>query len=428
MVERSIVLNAFTPSSEVDEPARFAGRRQQILALADALQVTKSLPLIYGARGLGKTSIALQIARIALGDVELLEDMRAQDRAIRSDNLFAVFWVSCSDATKNKDDLIQRLINTADGYSSVEEIRERRLTGEISTSKFALKVFEREVQKTYEEVEHESYATPDVEEKFKALVETLQDHGYSRLLFVIDELDRVASTDGLASFLKNQSTSGCKFLIVGIGQNISDLLADHASLERSLTPVRVQSMSATELAEIVDRAMRRLHLENCPMSFSNKAREQLVRYAGGFPWFVHVIGQAALLAAWEGSRNRVETWDVEAAVKGLAENKFAQQFSDLYLSAVRDSFQREIVLRLLARWPDEDIPTSQIYPKAERVGVSNPSLLKKQLASERCGSVLVAPPGHARGLVRFRNAMFKRYVCLREALFDQVAERIDKVW
>lgn len=108
-------------------------------------------------------------------------------------------------------------------------------------------------------------------------------------------------------------------------------------------------MATTELAEIVDRAMRRLHIENCLMAFSDEAREQLVRHAGGFPWFVHVIGQAALLAAFEGSRSRVEAWDIEAAVRSLAENKFAQQFSDLYLVAVRDSFQREIVLRLLAR-------------------------------------------------------------------------------
>src|SRR5206468_3297946 len=77
----------------------------------------------------------------------------------------------------------------------------------------------------------------NVEDKFMATADLLQQTGYPRLLFIIDELDRVADTAGLANFLKNASSATTKFLLVGIGHSITSLLSDHESIVRSLVPV-----------------------------------------------------------------------------------------------------------------------------------------------------------------------------------------------
>jgi hypothetical protein len=105
-LHRKAVLNAFRPGGEVDFPSGFAGRRVQVLSLVDAICTDGSCPIIYGERGLGKTSIASQIARIAMGDVELLEDFQVPERSLPEEHRFTVFWVNCSDETTTKTRLI----------------------------------------------------------------------------------------------------------------------------------------------------------------------------------------------------------------------------------------------------------------------------------------------------------------------------------
>lgn len=91
MVDRRAILNAFKPNSEIEHPAGFAGRQTQVRQLTDALLTDRSCPVIYGDRGLGKTSLALQLARIALGDTVLLEEIGAGDSALSEADTFVPF-------------------------------------------------------------------------------------------------------------------------------------------------------------------------------------------------------------------------------------------------------------------------------------------------------------------------------------------------
>jgi hypothetical protein len=85
-------------------------------------------------------------------------------------------------------------------------------------------------------------------------------------------------------------------LLVGIAQNLSDLILDHSSIERQMTPIH---MTKGELADIIDRAVEKLRAQGMPYTFSTDARIRLVRMAAGFPWFIHVIGQAGLIECME---------------------------------------------------------------------------------------------------------------------------------
>ncbi|WP_445256596.1 hypothetical protein [Nocardioides aurantiacus] len=82
MITRSELMNAFQPATELEDPERFAGRERQVRELADALHVVGSVPLIYGDRGLGKSSLALQLRLIAMGDIELLADLDSERLAV----------------------------------------------------------------------------------------------------------------------------------------------------------------------------------------------------------------------------------------------------------------------------------------------------------------------------------------------------------
>src|SRR5205085_5267663 len=105
------LLQTFRPDYEMDDPALFAGRASQVEEVARALHSRGACPVIYGDRGLGKSSLALQGVRIAVGDTELLKRHRHEKWALSEESAYVTIFIRCSDATQTKDDLLQRALN-----------------------------------------------------------------------------------------------------------------------------------------------------------------------------------------------------------------------------------------------------------------------------------------------------------------------------
>lgn len=103
--KRKLILNAFKPSRSIRDTNNFSGREVEILELTDSLLTEGSCPIIYGERGLGKSSLGFQVARIALGDTALLESFGHSDRALPEEDQFIPIWFTCTDEIKNKNDL-----------------------------------------------------------------------------------------------------------------------------------------------------------------------------------------------------------------------------------------------------------------------------------------------------------------------------------
>jgi hypothetical protein len=422
---RAAILNAFSPAQQVTDPAAFAGRSSEIREVVDAMQVTGACPVIYGDKGLGKSSLAAQAQLIAMGDTQLLNDIGANQWIIPSESTFVTMYVTCTDEVRTFVDL-QLLI--------IHEIERMRLpsyesTGitEYDTNRYTAKILDPESTHAYEE---RSRYLRDEEfrptERLRREIQLLNEITQQPLLIIVDELDRAKNTRGLASFLKVLSGPTAKFLLVGIGQTLSDLHLDHPSLERQVMPIRVPRMTSGELADIVDRAVKKLAMAVQSYTFHPDARTRLVRLAGGFPWFVHVIGQAALLLADAKGESEVTDDTLIIAARELVKNRFAQNFKDAYQRAVRDSYQREIVLRVFAAWRGNEIPTSKVYPVCQELGVINPAVYRGHLTAEHYGEPLMAPGYQQRGLLRFRNEMFKQYVTLTTSLFEKIDEDVRK--
>jgi len=250
-MDRQLMLNAFSPASGVEDPQRFAGRRDEVEDLANALVTKGSIPLVYGDRGLGKSSLALQLSRIAQGDVELLSELDLEDLALPESQRFITFYVNCSDSTKNLNGILQLMINAVESLKDAkirdESKGEHRLIDKTTRRALSLKVFTHETTKTFQ-TERTLLDTSrfSKEELLIRLTETLTDVYEQPVLFILDELDRVADTRGLASFLKSYSSEYLKFALVGIGSTEAELLNDHASLNRQLVPVKLPRMSKNE--------------------------------------------------------------------------------------------------------------------------------------------------------------------------------------
>lgn len=423
---RAAILNAFTPAHEVTDPARFAGRISQMRELADALRVEGSVPIIYGDRGLGKSSAAVQVQLIALGDSSLLTSIDAPHLALSDSEIFLTVLVTCTDRVKRLEDLQKLMLHQLQAIELVEDSDRDVLVDRTTRRKISLKYFEHETTKRY--VKRSSRLREEnlsIEEQLQRELALLVETFHQPILIVVDELDRARDLEGLAQYLKATSSEDVKFLLVGIAQSVTELIIDHASLTRPLYPVQIPTMRPGEIADIIDKAVQSLADGGINLKFDAKARTTLVEYSGGFPWFTHALGQEALRLAADDVREVVTGDDVLHARRSLTQNRFAQQFSDSYQMAVRGSIQREIVLRVFAAWPGSDLPTSDIYAVCRTLGVANPAVYRGHLVQAAYAEPLMATGMQERGLVRFRNQMFKHYIELRPSIYRDVDARVE---
>lgn len=422
-----VAINAFRPNQAMDDPYLFAGRRDQIEQLCQGLHSHGACPVVLGDRGLGKTSLALQLLQIGIGEVALLDEHGLAEWAFDQDDAFAAIYIQCTDGIVGLDGLLQRMVNALlELRTEIDPDSGSEIPIERTTSfKVSLKVLEGGFANKYSPQDvFAGYESLHLEEQVIRLSSHLSEVLGQPILFIVDEIDRLDTT-GLASFIKASSSEWLRFCLVGIGQSLSDLIADHSSIERTVWPVSVPRMTPAELMQILVQVEERLARQGLPIVFDKWAKNQLQMVAGGFPWFVHVLGQEAAVAVAQSSRKLIEERHIDQAIRRLSNNRFAQSFSDQYQMAVRDSLNREYVLRSFATWTDSDIPTSEVYKVARAVGVGNPSVYKGHLVQEAYGSVLVVPPFQNRGLVRFRNEMFKIYVRLRSSLYSGVKVQVE---
>lgn len=424
------VVNAFRPATEMEDPRLFAGRKKEIRALVQALHSQGACPVIYGERGLGKSSLALQGEWIAAGDTQLLEQYGMLGWAFTETEHLLPVYLNCADDTHNTIDVLQRAINALSTAATLGSPPSVRMTERTETLKVSLlKVFEaEEVNKFVQEPGAHSIANVTQGEILIELANKIASDTGHPVLIIIDELDRVDDTSGLGAFIKTASSPSLRFLLVGIAQNLSELLADHLSIERSCVPIPVPRMTSSELRSITERAEAYLRAVPDPryrIVFSGEAKEALAEISDGFPWFVHVLGQDALTATLDRSGRSVSVPDIQQAVRDLANNRFAQQFSDLYRQAVRESPQREAVLRAFALAPAANIASADVFRVLRgKLDIANPNYFKAQLCRPEYGSVLAPAPFAGKGIVRFRNHVFRLYIGMRRSLADGVDYRV----
>ena len=236
-----LVVRVFTPGGPVNELALFAGRSDQVLQVLSAVSEPGRHVIIYGERGVGKTSLAN-----VLGDFLKYIDPDSRPPAL----------VNC---------------NTQDDYRSIWV----KILREVGTP------FEDEMW---------TLRHPDPEDIRFALQQSSEE---MPSVIIIDELDRVENPDAislLADTVKTLSDHavGITLLFVGVADSIDELIDDHRSVERALAQVRMPRMSMNELSEIVDNGMTQLE-----MTIDGDARLKMARLSEGLPHYTHLLAMHA---------------------------------------------------------------------------------------------------------------------------------------
>ncbi|MCB2177842.1 MAG: ATP-binding protein [Actinomycetales bacterium] len=424
---RSALVNAFLPSQEIDDPDRFVGRRPQVEELTDVLRVSGSVPLIFGPRGLGKSSLAHQMRRIAEGDTTLLDRLGLADRSITGDEAFVSVGVSCSRTTGTTEALLHSII-TAIESDLADHLPEpsRSSTERTSSTTIQTPFLKQQWSSKHVDAPPMDGSRGDPEVHLDALCSEIATRSGRRVLVVVDELDLLTDTTGLSSLIKNRSSSYLKFLLVGIADGYHELLADHESIARQLAPTAVPPMSDAELEAIIDRAEYVLRSSGLEVTFHARARSRVIRVARGFPWFVHLLGQSALKRAFDSGRAEVAGSDVSYSIRHLHSERLSERYADSYRHAIGESREREIVLRLAAWSPETTVASPLIEQMANALGIDDARALIRQLHQTGFGAPLREVRQGA--FFRFSDEIFRIYARTCPPIYPNVQKRVDAAY
>lgn len=409
--------NAFQPAREINSVDKFAGRESAVSDAYYALLGQGVNVAIVGNRGIGKTSLARQIELMAGGNNVLLERLGlSYDRELD----FLIVYLACGNTVKNTEDLLERLLTTSsclgDWIYDVPGAKREIISyaPELSARLFGVEA------RLGRESAKESHSIPavgshSIDTVFTNVCRAIVEENVASdgILVVIDEFDQVRDPAGMAGLMKSIATNvpKAKFCIVGVAQDIQNLLREHASVDRLFAGsiLRLPPMSTDELKQIVRIAEEAIDKYIC---FGEEAISRLIQLAQGHPYMVHLIGKYALRNAFQSDAPRVSAEIIDETLRAIAERGADPVLEGRYKKAVGSSPQRESVLRALAkvRSSDGECWTTDAYKIALDDGVDNSSQFVGQLVTEEYGKELEKVRER---YYRFRDSLFATYVMVR---------------
>ncbi len=164
---------------------------------------------------------------------------------------------------------------------------------------------------------------------------------------VIDEFNKVISAETkvlVANTLKSLSDFGVNVtvIIVGVADNVSELVEGHTSLPRCIEQVPMRRMDETERREVLDKRIPRLGL-----TMEEGAIARVVQLSRGLPSYVHALGLYCVEAAVRNRSLTIVERDVDFALERTIE-KSSESIQDDYAEATqsnrKDSLHREVLL------------------------------------------------------------------------------------
>ncbi|MEQ1734743.1 MAG: hypothetical protein ABL940_13790, partial [Bacteroidia bacterium] len=236
-------------------------------------------------------------------------------------------------------------------------------------------------------------------------------------LIVVDEFDQIKNTSGFASYLKSLATNtpGLKFCVVGVAQDIQNLMKEHQSSDRLFagSVINLPSMNDDELTSIIKMAESSI---NKHIVFDDTAVKKIINYSKGHPYMVHLIGKQTFKTAFIEPIYSINENYIVNIVKGIAEKEADPVLEGRYKKAVASSKQREVVIKAFANSVkgDGEILTSDAYRISEDQGVENASHYVGQLVIDDYGAELIKIRER---YYRFKDSLFQTYVSARPSIF-----------
>lgn len=371
-----LLREAFTPTRPKQQlNGLFIGRNDTLRRIISAIEEERAHVILFGDRGRGKTSVANAIEKIA-GQAGYLSLKLTCSTELSFEDIFRHF--------------LKKIPSTYYRSGLDSPFAARR--------NFA----------SFNEL------LPDGTFSVTELTEVLTGIHATHVLLILDEYDRVTDEDfrnKLAELFKNLTDSSIPMtlLVVGVAENLDQLLGKHPSIQRSLVPVHLPLMTDQEVGRLMQAGA-----ENAGISFAPEVVQRVAEFVRGLPYYAQLLGLHAARSAVSRGSTVVEQEDLAYAVARClqeAERGIVESYARALAAERRDELEE--VLLSCALCPTDSYGTFDPVD-LEATGADAAELLEK-LTREDHGGVLapVIEPGRTR--YRFRNQMMRQYVLMRQA-------------
>ncbi|WP_355661191.1 ATP-binding protein [Halomonas salifodinae] len=383
IIQRSGLREIFTPHTPIDEVKHFFGREEEASRLVSIVNSPGQHILLYGDRGVGKTSLAKTTCKVILQ--RLQRGLFFEKRCDSCDTFASIFEEPLEKAGINI--FLQETSNTeiqggkakiSAGFASAQ-----LGTDSSSTQKLASG--------------NRAHSPSWVANNIKHL----------KGLFLIDEADAISNDEDkkkIAEVIKllSDSKSNFKIIVVGIAKTGEELTAGHPSVERCLKEVFLQRMSDDALRKIILNGMKKLNLV-----IDDDAVEKIINISAGFPHFTHLIclkcAENTLISHKKHISEKNLSHSLEASVEE-AEGALRRAF-DTTLRNLTKPQEYRLLLLAAAHCKTPDFRINEVNQKLDKIlGINiDPKLLSRRLGTLTKGeenAILCKP---ARGVFQFTD-------------------------
>lgn len=369
----------FTPSAPIAVAELFAGRQEQAAKIVDAIGERGRHLVLFGERGVGKSSMA-QITPYFIP---------TGPRQVRHIRVQAFPGDTFSIVARRIFSKIHFVADYGEGQKNYNALE--FYPGEVTIDDFLLEM--------------------------KALKES------EISIIVIDEFNEIDDERTrviIANIIKNMSDDGVNvtLMIVGVADNVIDLIKNHKSIERCTEQIHMPRMGVDERREVLEKRLAQLG-----MAISGDGKWKIINLSKGLPAYVHSLGKYAVFNAIADGRLNVTEADVDSAISAVLQSS-QQSLKDSYEIATRSNqaralFRHVLTACALAKVDDAGYftpasirePLSSIMRRT--VEISNFQDTLRDFAESKRGKILERTGGSRAYRFRFENPAMQPYVIMR---------------
>ena len=382
--QKQLLLNqVFSPTSPIKQKDFFFGRLNQLEKILDAIIEEGQHAILYGDRGVGKTSLA-------------------NIMATSYTNLYPV-KITC-----NRQDNFKTLWENA-----LDNIQFSKTLSGIGFNP----------QETKEIVQIGSQITEIDDLRANHVVQILNSLPATRLLFIFDEFDNISQKKTRSSFADlikslSDNNTNSTVVLVGIADSIENLIGNHQSLERCLKQVKMPKMKYEECEEIIVNGLQKLDL-----TIDANVKEQIIEFSSGFPHYVHLLCKYGAKEIIKNEKKNFSLAYLNIAIRQGIENTSEQlrvSYRKAILTSNSSSKWRDLLFACASVKIDEfnAFTISDVvkeYNSIANRNVKNNSITYNlnKLVTENRGEVLVKLGKGMSTRYMFKNPMMRAFVKLK---------------
>lgn len=324
----------FQPRTPIATRDLFAGRWNELMAVVDAVNQVGLHAVIFGERGVGKTSLANVIAPTIFamdepGSTQLNPKGRVITKSVAtSSDTFSSIW--------------EKL------FRDISLLSGRPVVGFLPGQRERISLLE-----AY------GLQNPISVDDVRRVVANIP-----ASVFIVNEFDRVAAVTmkEFTDLIKTLSdfSADTTVVLVGVSDTIGNLVSDHASIVRAISQVFLRRMLPIELKKILKNAEEKLGVE-----FDDDAAQLIVHVSQGLPHYTHLIGLHAVRVAAGTKTTRVSRKSVFTALDRAtmqAEQSTRDRHSRAIHSSHKDALYRQILLACAIAAAQEQDPLGYFTP------------------------------------------------------------------